>query len=381
MVSAAILVVGIVIGILFLEETHQILREEPDPGIIAGRKIIALFKWSCGKYEEPNGYSSPHQESQRLLPESNEPNMSAGYGSLDSPVLHTQKLLVKPPPGAVKAFTPPVIHLIVSYGILAYHTMGFEQLFPVFLSTPSGERPPHHLFKFVGGFGLTIQAIGFILSMQGVVSMFTQFLLFPPIVEYFGSLKVYRFCMTLYPIAYVIVPYLDFLPEKYSMVGVYTVLCTKILFGVLAYPTNAILLTNSAPSLLVLGTINGVAASTASIFRAFGPTITGIIYSKGLDLGMVGLAWWVNALVCVIGGIQASWMTEAAFNVQHPEVESGDMDEEAVDQLAIEVQIAHAGVSSTEGYLDEYQIVKKATEDEIEHHQQELVASFGASRS
>lgn len=386
-VSACVLVFGIVVGILFLEETHGVLKENPDVGVIAGRKIINFFKkWrniGDSKYEGQNGYnsspSSPHSESQRLLAGNGGPNVAEGYDTFNGSIAidGTQKKLKKPPP-AVKAFTRPVIHLIISYGILAYHTMGFEQLFPVFLCTPPADEPPHHLFKFVGGFGLTTQSIGVILSIQGVVSMLTQFLLFPPLVEYFGSLKVYRFCMLTYPIAYIIVPYLDFLPKEYSMAGVYVVLFIKILFGVLSYPCNAILLTNAAPSLLVLGTINGIAASTASIFRAFGPTVTGLIYAKGLDMGIVGLAWWINAGVCMIGGIQTIWMTAEAFDVQHPEVESEEIDEEAVDQIATEVQIAHAGVSSTEGFVDEYQIIKKTAEEEIEQH---IVASYGASRS
>ncbi|KAH8151023.1 uncharacterized protein LAJ45_04724 [Morchella importuna] len=381
MVSAGILVIGIIIGSLFLEETHQVLREKPDRGIIAGRKIIAFFKRSNNeksKYEGLNGYNSPPSESERLIAQDGGSNDNSGYETFDNSVAQVKKAIK--PPSVEKAFTPPVVLLIVSYGILAYHTMGFEQLFPVFLSTPPADEPPHHPFKFVGGFGLSTQAIGFILSMQGLISMTAQFFLFPPIVEYFGSFKVYRFCMLVYPIGYIIVPYLDFLPAEYSMAGIYAVLVIKIILGVMAYPCNAILLTNSAPSLLVLGTINGVAASTASIFRAFGPTITGIIYSKGLDYGIVGLAWWVNAAVCVLGGIQALWMVDGAL-VLHPEVEAGEMDEEAVEQMAVDVQIAHAGVSSTEGFVNEYHIVKKAAEDEIEHHQQEVAASFGTSRS
>lgn len=385
LVSACILVFGIVIGILFLEETHGVLKEKPDVGTIAGRKIIAFFKRrgrDSSKFEGPNRYSSPPNspdESQRLLVDERS-DEAEGYGAFNKPVSSVRKK-AKKPPAAVKAFTLPVIHLIISYGILAYHTMGFEQLFPVFLCTPPADEPPHHLFRFVGGFGLSTRTIGFILTIQGIISMTLQFLVFPPLVEYFGSLKVYRFCMIIYPVAYIIVPYLNFLPTEYSMIGVYFVLFIKILFSILAYPCNAILLTNAAPSLLVLGTINGMAASTASIFRAFGPTVTGLIYAKGLDIGVVGLAWWVNAGVCVLGGVQSLWMLPDQFDVHHPEVEAEEIDEETIGQIAAEVQIAHVGVSSTEGFMDEYGVVKRVAEEEVEHHQLELAGSYGASRS
>lgn len=359
------------------------LKDKPDVGIIAGRKLIAFFKWNKirgSKYEGPNEYnsppSSPPHESRGLLAED---DLADGYETfaVANSAVNTQ---MKPLP-MVKAFTPPVIHIIISYGILAYHTMSFDQLFPVFLFTPRMDKPPHHLFKFIGGFGLTTYEIGTILAIQGAFAMSTQFFLFPPLVRYFGSLNLYRFCMIVYPILYIMVPYLDFLPKEYGMIGIYFVIAIKVLLSVHAYPCNAILLANAAPSLLVLGAINGVAASTASIFRAFGPTITGLIYSKGLDLGIVGLGWWINGGVCILGGVQTLWMTANMFDVHHSEVESDEIDEEAVGQIATEVQIAHVGVCSTEGIIDEYQIVRKAAEDEIEQHQQELAVSYRASRS
>ncbi|PUU78672.1 major facilitator superfamily domain-containing protein [Tuber borchii] len=318
LVSASILVVGIIIGTLFLEETHQILREKPDIGVRAGRKIVGFFKRhssSRGNIKGPKGYSSPHNQQEEGLLVSGGSEYSTFANAPTTNITEEEQVRKRPP--TTKTFTTPVVLLIVSYGILAYHTMGAEQIFPVFLATPRSPEPPHHLFKFTGGFGLDTQSIGFILAVQGVASMIIQFFFFPLIVEHFGILSVYRFCMFLYPISYLIVPYIDFLPPSLSMAGVYAVLLVKIVFAVLSYPCNAILLTNAAPSLLVLGTINGIAASTASICRAFGPAITGVIYTQGLDLGMVGLAWWANAGVCVLGGIQCLWMEEGDFYSNH----------------------------------------------------------------
>ena len=335
LVSASILVVGIIIGTLFLEETHQILREKPDIGVRTGRKIVGFFKKRTnagGNIKSPKRYSSPpNQQGEGLLASG-----GSEYSTFASaPATNITEEQVRKSPPTTKTFTTPVVLLIVSYGILAYHTMGFEQTFPVFLSTPRSPEPPHHLFKFTGGFGLDTQSIGFILSVQGVASMIIQFFFFPPIVGHFGILSVYRFCMFLYPISYLIVPYIDFLPPSLSMAGVCAVLLVRIAFAVLAYPCNAILLTNAAPSFLVLGTINGIAASTASICRAFGPTITGLIYTQGLDLGMVGLAWWANAGVCVLGGIQCLWIEEKDFDSSH---QTGEVftDEETGRSVVVE---------------------------------------------
>ena len=94
------------------------------------------------------------------------------------------------------------------------------------------------------------------------------------------------------------------------MVGVYIAVVWRCTFSSMAYPSNAILLTNSAPTLQTLGTINGVAASTASLCRAFGPTITGALYAVGLSTGYSGLAWWFSGLVSIVGAFLSSQITE-----------------------------------------------------------------------
>ena len=188
--------------------------------------------------------------------------------------------------------------------------MAFEQLMPVMLSTPESHEPPSSPFRFIGGFALTTKTIGMIMAFQGVYSMIAQLFLFPIAVRRFGSLKVFRFIALCYPLLYCLVPYLVLLRGWIRIVGLAVCLLVKITASVLAYPSNAILLTNSAPSMIVLGAINGVAASTASLSRALGPTVSGLIHSVGLKLGYSGLAWWSSALVCIIGALESLWMAE-----------------------------------------------------------------------
>ncbi|KAI5780791.1 major facilitator superfamily domain-containing protein [Geopyxis carbonaria] len=366
LVASIVLVFGIANGVLFLEETHDVLKHRKDHGLEAGKKLLRLLGIKGhreGKYEGPDSYNSPPNESDRLL----EPNETiAGYDS-DSRSGPCDPNVHKKTAPITKAFTRPVVGLIISYGILAYHSMGYEQLMPVFLSTPPSNEPPQNFFKFTGGLGMNTQTIGFILSMQGIFSMLTQFFVFPPVARFFGILNVYRFCMFTYPLSYVMVPYLDFLPKHLQVTGIYVTLAIKIMYGVLSYPCNAILLTNSAPSLLVLGAINGIAASCASLARAFSPTITGIIYSKGLDINVVGLAWWVNAGVCVIGGAQCLMMKHEDFEGHHTEELGGEVDEEAVEHIAVEAQVAHerAPVGTGESVVNEYGLVIQAVEGEV----------------
>ena len=190
------------------------------------------------------------------------------------------------------------------------HSISFDQLMPVFLSEPVSHEPITLPFRFTGGFGLTTKAIGFMLSVQGVYSMIAQLFIFPWVANRFGTLKTFRFVIMAWPVLYAIVPYVVLLPQAFQKTGIYLCLLSKITFHVLAFPSNAILLTNSAPSAMVLGIINGVAASTASLARAFGPTVTGMLHAWGLEIGSTGLAWWVSGLVCMLGAVESMWVEE-----------------------------------------------------------------------
>lgn len=365
LVSAIVLVFGIANGALFLEETHDLLKHKRDYGRELGDKIVRFVTWS-------DGYSS--LESEPLLssdiPNYNKNNNNNGVVNNNEGADGDDD---KPFPAVARTFTRPVVGLIVSYGILAYQTMGFDQLMPVFLSTPVSDEKPHNLIKFTGGLGMTTQAIGFILSMQGVFSMAMQFLAFPPLARRFGVLNLYRFCMITFFASYVVVPYLDWLPAgDMQLIGVYVVLAVRITWGVMAYPSNAILLTNSAPSLLVLGAINGVASSCASLARAFAPTLTGMIYSFGLDTNCVGLAWWVNGLVCIAGGLQVSMMRREDFEGPHDADLEEALDEETatgVNQTPAAAHVPIAGVNvpimGSAQTLDEYGLARSVVESEI----------------
>jgi hypothetical protein len=181
--------------------------------------------------------------------------------------------------------------------------MVFDSLLPVFLSTARPTpRPPTHLpFQFADGFGYDTKTIGFILSVQGVYSMTSTYFLFPRVAEKLGALGLFKLISISYPMLYIATPYLVFLPDTLRMAGIYGIVVWKCTLSTLAYPSNTILLSNSAPTTLSLGTINGVAASTASLSRAAGPAISGWLYAKGLENGYSGLVWWSTAVVTIAG--------------------------------------------------------------------------------
>ncbi|EGD96878.1 MFS multidrug transporter [Trichophyton tonsurans CBS 112818] len=329
LVCVTVLLAGITIGILFLEETHAEKRHQRDRGRELGKYLVAkLFRGEDVARDMKNTSCAGDEDAKPFLYHDDPP---PGYDCLEDP--DTQEspapkqpivlpVETKKSKGFIKAFTPKVKYIILGYGLLAYHSVSFDQLMPVFLSTPASNVPVELPFKFLGGLSLTTKTVGFMLAVQGIYSMIAQLVLFPFVVRSFGTLNTYRFVISVWPVLYLAVPYLVLLPEALRLPAAYLALICKITLHVIAFPSNAILLANSAPSTTVLGSINGVAASTASLSRALGPTVTGFLHSRGLEHRLSILSWWACGLVCAIGAIESFWIEgDNAKPVQQKDVE------------------------------------------------------------
>lgn len=326
LVCVIVLLFGITNGILFLEETHIEKRNRRDVGLQAGRYLSRkIFGEAALPNDKSRLFSSEEEETFDPPP---------GYQSTEgtpripstTPFIESEleSCTEEANYGMKKTFNRQVILVIVAYGILAYHSVSFDSLMPVFLSEPRSQTISSLPFRFSGGFGLSTNKIGFMMAVQGVYSMIAQLWFFPFIVRRVGTLSAFRTVMVVWPLLYFAVPYLVLLPSHFQIAGAYLCLLTKITFHVIAFPSNAILLANAAPSKSVLGTINGVAASTACLARAFGPTVSGAIHSFGLSFGCNGLAWWAGGLVCAIGAFESFFMEEAENrHVQSPEADDG----------------------------------------------------------
>lgn len=189
--------------------------------------------------------------------------------------------------------------------------MTYDSLFPTFLSTPHTTDPAVKLpFKFSDGLEMPQREIGLILSAQGIYSLLINMAIVPWAISRFGALRLFRFLAVSYFLLYLMTPYVVLLPRPLQTAGIYVLLVWKCTFANMSYPSNAILTANYAPSKHVLGSIHGVAASTASLCRGFAPIIAGMLYSIGLKSGYSGLAWWCGALVAFVGGVVAMYIPQ-----------------------------------------------------------------------
>lgn len=308
LVGAVFFLLGLSIGTLFLKETLETKKDQRDYGIALGRLLLLPFtpkksglKWS--------------RENEPLLKHS-----SKGSTTLLDTDIDTQKT-----PKAVRVVAPPTYREVFSrqsnLNLLAYistatHSLAYSQLLPIFMHYPRqidrSTNPDVSLpFKFTGGFGLNSDRIGLLFTVNGVAGMFIQFFAFPSFARRYGVLPCLKAVTAMFPIAYLLTPFTALLPTPTAQqIGILIVMMIKCWADIFAFPCSNILLTNSAVSLRVLGTLNGVAISTSALGRAAGPAIGGYAFTVGVEKGYGITPWWILACFGILGAIVPWWLVE-----------------------------------------------------------------------
>lgn len=223
---------------------------------------------------------------------------------------------------------------LICYTLLALHNIAFDQLVPIFMHYPAQDhsssdpdfQPP---LRFSGGFGLDSARIGLLFTLYGVSGMIIQFFIFPPVARRYGIVNCLRVCSVVMPITYLIIPFTALLPDQTSqMVVVFIVWVAKGFASTFAFPCSTILLTNSASSLRVLGTLNGLATSMGALGRAAGPAICGAMFTLGVERGYVIAPWWLLAGIAFVAAVPVFFLVEGeGFGGDDEAVEDSDEDD------------------------------------------------------
>lgn len=172
--------------------------------------------------------------------------------------------------------------------------------------------PDVHLpLKFAGGFGLDSRRIGAIFTFFSISSTLCQFLLFPPLARRLGVLVCLRIAFLIFPFVFFVTPFISLIQDPLSReTAMIVLLMIRGVGGTFAFPTSTIMLTNSATSLRVLGTINGLATSVSAIGRALGPAIGGGLFTWGVKRGYVIVPFWTMCVISIGAAIPTFWLVE-----------------------------------------------------------------------
>jgi hypothetical protein len=307
LLCAAMLLVSILAGYFLLEETHPDMQPRvslPDDTYISDETPLIATA---------DAIKTPAVD---LRAET--------YGTFHRSPDHSddQWRAEKPKIGLPNVFTKRVVALIVAMGIFTYHSMTYDHLLPIFLEDDRAV-PEAMLFNAAnlstsaGGLGLSLRTVGMIMSVNGVIALVVQAIIFPLLAEYLGVFHLFLIVTVLHPISYFIMPYLLLLPSNLLFPGIYCCLTIRNLLQIVAYPLLLILIKEATPSKSVLGKVNGLAASAGAACRTVAPPVAGYLYTIGSRVGFSGLAWHGSGIVAIIGALQC-------FTIMREKTAQGD---------------------------------------------------------
>lgn len=171
----------------------------------------------------------------------------------------------------------------------------------------------------------------------------------------------------LFPIVYFLIPYTALIQDPTRQFATLMVLLLIKGFAVIVgFPCVTILLTNAAPSVRILGTLNGFATTFSGLGRAIGPAAAGATFSWGVERGYVLPAWWLLGIIAV-GQVVPAWMIVEGEGPRREEEESDEDDDDAlVFDEDEEVEDAHVAAATMDGPPDALgaETARKDDEDE-----------------
>lgn len=284
------------------------------PNLVCAGMLALTMPLNCLFLDETH----PQKRRKRVLRVTSHEN--CGYEGAEAPLLSPTRPEhgydvppdVTPKPGSpavpsIKDIPARLWMLILAVCILNIHTLSFFQNFPIFLQTPRYDRvPPQRFWAGNGGLGLSLQAIGLIMLINGIIGLVVQALVFPPMAKYLGTRPYFLLISIIYPLGYFVLPYMAFIsPGAWLTFGIYFWLTVRNIFTTGAYPLILIFIKRATPSPLLLGRVNGLMVSLTAGCRTLAPPVAGFLQNLGEKYHVSALAWWGFGVEALLGALLA----------------------------------------------------------------------------
>ncbi|KXS93429.1 hypothetical protein AC579_690 [Pseudocercospora musae] len=227
-------------------------------------------------------------------------------------------------------FNRDTILLLISYLIFQLSNVSFNSLYPIF----SEARPPT-------GRSLSPEEIGTSLAFAGLVTIIFQVGIFGKLRERMGNKTTYRIGLAGFVVAFLLMPWVGYkdnsdgtheatqMGKVWLWVELGGVLLIKTVAAVGGLTSALLLITNSAPSHAVLGTLNGLAQTLSAAGRAVGPFISGSLFSAATHIEPKGeaMAFGIFGGISFIGFLMSFGIRSAGLEAEGWD-ESTSTDEE-----------------------------------------------------
>ncbi|KAK5175168.1 uncharacterized protein LTR77_000305 [Saxophila tyrrhenica] len=335
--SAAVLLVDMVLTMIFLEESLECAQELPP----LGKRFVSVFTWMWqftsshrptylrrGKKDrKPNGYQAVpngnHLDDVDEEDSDSDSQDEVGAAPDLMPTTNTQEYLNKE-----DVFTRDTVLLLITFLIFQLANISYNSLYPVFAQA----NPPT-------GRNLTPEEIGIGLAFAGAVTILFQVGVFGAIREKVGNKVTYRVGLAGFVVAFLLMPWVGYKdgasgegePTKMGQVWLWielgVVLIIKTVAAVGGLTSALLLITNSAPSHAVLGTLNGLAQTLSAAGRAVGPFISGSLFTAAVRIQPKGEALAFG----VFGGISFLGFL-LSFGIRGAELEADGWEEGESDE-------------------------------------------------
>jgi MFS family permease len=293
---------GIVLAIcwtvatMWLRESLQSEQGQQESGVAYGRVILDFVRFKVMR-RSPRNYTLLQDDDSdvRMLEKASQMQLPASSTDSDNQ-LHRPSI-----------WTRQLCKVLVAFALLPLHNATFLHIFPILLSMPTVSNQKPGIFVFKGGLGLASPTIGLYLALFGIAGIVLQLFIYPRIHQRIDTIGVFRLAHAIFPIAYILAPYLALLVDHglTKWFAMAAVLFTQIMARTMAIPSSVLLLTDAAPHRSVLGTVHGAGNTLSALASACGPAIGGVLLAKGIEMGAVGLVWW--AWLCVVSVVAFIW--------------------------------------------------------------------------
>ncbi|KAG8886152.1 hypothetical protein FRB97_007190 [Tulasnella sp. 331] len=224
----------------------------------------------------------------------------------------TETAAVKEPVYTAKQILsiPQIRSLMGVSFLLSFLHISWDAVFVLFAYT----RSP------LGGLQRTPAEIASFLSTTGVLGMLLSIVAFPALQQRFDTLPLYRACMALWPVVFILFSATSFIARwtvgsetgaGVSVMAIIWILVSMILIlgriATMGFAADMLLIKKAAPNQRSLGATFGLAQMTGSFARALGPAFVNSLFAFSIDHQILkGQFVWLVMFTIGVGGFMAT---------------------------------------------------------------------------
>jgi MFS family permease len=344
--AAAVLMIDLVLTMFFLEESLDEARDMPP----LGKRIGTLFTWMWQftssrrptylrrhkhpKTQEQQPYGAISQDGDGTAEEDISDDESLG----DAPALfassgsNSNRLRMR------EVLNRDTVLLLITFLIFQLANISFNSLYPIFAQAPAPT-----------GRDLKPEEIGFSLAFAGIITILFQVGIFGRLRESVGNKATYRTGLAGFVVAFLLIPFVGYkngshrgannptttVGKVWLWVELGAVLIIKTVAAVGGLTSALLLITNSAPSHAVLGTLNGLAQTLSAGGRAVGPFVSGALFTASTKFEGKGelLAFGIFGGISFIGFLLSFGIRGAALEAEGFDEHEGEEVDEGAGSL------------------------------------------------